>query len=81
MIPIFFIVSGISFDLPALTSSASSMLRLPVFLALLLVVRGVPVLLLYRGAVAPGDRLPFALLSATALPLIVAVTHIGLAIF
>jgi Kef-type K+ transport system membrane component KefB len=79
LIPIFFIVDGVTFDLPALFASASSILRLPVFLALFVVVRGAPVVLLYRGAVARRDWLPLALISATALPLVVAVTQIGLA--
>lgn len=78
LIPIFFIVSGVTFDLPALFESPSSILRLPLFLALFLVVRGLPVPLLYRDAIPPSDRWPLALTSATALPLVVAVTQIGL---
>ncbi len=54
VIPIFFVYSGITFDLPALFESATSALRLPVFLALFLLVRGAPVWLLYRGR----DRRP-----------------------
>ena len=79
LIPIFFIVNGVAFDLPALFESVSSVLRLPVFLALFLVVRGLPVFLLYRKDIPPQDRLPLALTSATALPLVVAVTQIGIA--
>ena len=78
VIPIFFVYSGITFDLPALFESATSALRLPVFLALFLLVRGAPVWLLYRGVIAAHDRLPLALTSATALPLVVAITTIGL---
>jgi Kef-type K+ transport system membrane component KefB len=78
VIPIFFVHSGITFDLPALFESATSALRLPVFLALFLVVRGAPVWILYRGVVAVRDRVPLALTSATALPLVVAITTIGL---
>ncbi len=77
-IPIFFIVSGVKFDLPALFASAESILRLPLFLALFFVVRGAPVLLFYRTDVPRSDRLPLMLTSATALPLVVAVTEIGL---
>ena len=79
LIPIFFVVSGVTLDLPALFSSVSSVMRLPVFLALFLVVRGAPVWLLYRKAIPRADRWPLALTSATALPLVVAVTQIGLA--
>ena len=77
-IPLFFVVTGMRFDLDALFGSAGTILRLPLFLALFLVVRGTPALLLYRRAIPPGDRLPLALYSATALPLVVAVTTIGL---
>ena len=41
-------------------------------------VRGAPVFLLYRTAIPGADRLPLTLYSATALPLVVAVTTIGL---
>jgi len=75
-IPIFFIGSGMKYDLNALISSGTSMLRLPVFLLLFLVVRGLPVLL-YRKDLPRRDLLPMALLSATALPLVMAITQIG----
>jgi Kef-type K+ transport system membrane component KefB len=78
MIPIFFVVTGMNFDLDALFSSMGTVLRLPLFLALFLVVRGLPVLLLYRSAIPARDRLPLAFYSATALPIVVAVTTIGL---
>lgn len=78
LIPIFFIVSGMNFDLDALFSSASAILRLPIFLALFLVVRGLPALLFYRGTLARNDRAALAFYTATALPLVVAVTSIGL---
>jgi Kef-type K+ transport system membrane component KefB len=77
-IPIFFVVSGMSFDLDALTNDAATLLRVPLFLALFLVVRGLPVFLFYRRDVERGELVPLALLSATALPLVVAITEIGL---
>lgn len=77
-IPIFFIASGMSFDLQALFQSASSLLRLPLFLALFLVVRGVPVFI-YRKDLPKADLLPLAFLSSTTLPLVMAVTAIGTA--
>lgn len=76
-IPIFFVVSGIEFDLEALLDSPSSILRVPLFLLLFLVVRGLPALLLYRRDLPRAERLPLALLSSTALPLVVAVTTIA----
>ena len=44
-IPVFFVASGVRFDLDALTSSASTLARVPLFLAVLLLVRGLPALL------------------------------------
>jgi Kef-type K+ transport system membrane component KefB len=77
LIPIFFIVSGMKFQLTALTSSPGALLRVPLFLVLFLVVRGIPALLLYRQDL-PRDQLPpLALFSATALPLVVVITTIG----
>jgi Kef-type K+ transport system membrane component KefB len=77
LIPFFFVTSGMNFDLDALTSSASGMLKLPLFLALFLVVRGTPALLLYRGALAARERLALAFFSATELPLVVAITTLA----
>lgn len=76
MIPIFFVYSGMNFDLEALTSEPVTFLRLPLYLVLFLVVRGVPALLLYRD-LAPRSRAALAFLSATALPLVVVITGIG----
>ena len=75
-IPIFFIVSGMRFDLAALAGTMGSLALLPLFLLLFVLVRGLPALL-YRRELAVRDLLPFALLSATALPLVVAITTIA----
>jgi Kef-type K+ transport system membrane component KefB len=77
LIPFFFVTSGMDFDLDSLLSSAGAMLEVPMFLALFLVVRGTPALLLYRGVLAGRDRLALAFFSATALPLVVAITTIA----
>jgi Kef-type K+ transport system membrane component KefB len=77
LIPFFFVTSGMNFDLDALTSSASGMLDLPLFLALFLIVRGTPALLLYRGVLAARERLALAFFSATELPLVVAITTVA----
>jgi Kef-type K+ transport system membrane component KefB len=79
LVPIFFIVSGMNFHLTALTSSPSALLRVPLFLVLFLVVRGTPALLLYRRGLPTRLRPPLALFSATALPLVVVITTIGVA--
>jgi len=77
-IPFFFIVSGIKFDLEALLSSTETLYKLPLFLALFLVVRGTPALLLYRNVLPEQrDRLALAFYSATALPLVVAIATIA----
>jgi Kef-type K+ transport system membrane component KefB len=76
-IPVFFVSSGILFDLDALFGSASTVARVPLFLALLLVVRGVPALL-YRPALGNRETVVAALLQATSLPFIVAASMIGI---
>ena len=76
-IPFFFVVSGIKFDLSALTEDPLRLLELPLFLGLFLVVRGVPALVLYRGVLDLRDRASLAVFSATALPLVVAITTIA----
>ena len=77
LIPFFFVVSGINFDLTALTDDPIHLLELPLFLALFLVVRGTPALVLYRGVLDAGERAALAVFSATGLPLIVAITTIA----
>lgn len=76
-IPVFFVTSGLRFDLDALVSSAGTLARVPVFLLALLLVRGLPALL-YRGEVGGRQALIAGLLQATSLPFIVAATAIGL---
>jgi Kef-type K+ transport system membrane component KefB len=77
LIPFYFITSGMAFNATALVSSATAMLKLPMFLALFLVVRGTPALLLYRGVLGLRDRFALAFYSATELPLVVAITTIA----
>jgi Kef-type K+ transport system membrane component KefB len=77
LIPFFFITSGMAFDLNALTSSATAALKVPMFVALFLVVRGIPALLLYRSELDLRDRFALAVYSATELPLVVAITTLA----
>jgi Kef-type K+ transport system membrane component KefB len=79
LIPIFFIASGFHFNVRVLFHSPTDFLRVPLFLALLLVVRGLPALALYRKELPRPQRVPLALFSATGLPLIVVITDLGLA--
>jgi Kef-type K+ transport system membrane component KefB len=75
-IPAFFVVSGMRFDLGALTSSASALAQVPIFLVALLLVRGLPALSYNRLVGATGARAA-GLLQATSLPFIVTATMIG----
>ncbi|HEY5155449.1 MAG TPA: cation:proton antiporter, partial [Acidimicrobiales bacterium] len=77
LVPVFFIVSGMNFDLDALINEPATLIRLPLFLGLFLVVRGVPALLLYRKDVERSELMPLALFSGTALPLVVVITTLG----
>jgi Kef-type K+ transport system membrane component KefB len=79
LIPIFFIASGFSFNVRVLFHSPTDLLRVPLFLALLLVVRGLPALVLYRKDLPRQQRTALALFSATGLPLIVVITDLGIA--
>lgn len=79
-IPIFFVASGLNFDLHALTSHPSALIAVPLMLLGLLLARGLPALL-YRGVIPEPRRLTAAaLLQSTSLPFIVAATQIGVAI-
>jgi Kef-type K+ transport system membrane component KefB len=75
-VPIFFVTTGLLYDLHALLSSRLALLQLPLFLGLFLVVRGLPALLV-RGDLDGPTRFALALVSATQLPLVVAIAEIG----
>ena len=79
LVPIFFISSGMRFDLNALLDDPSTLALVPVFLAALLFVRGVPAIV-YRPLVGTRSSVAAGLLQATSLPFIVAATQIGLSI-
>jgi Kef-type K+ transport system membrane component KefB len=76
-IPVFFVTSGVRFDLDALVAEASNLAMVPIFLAALLVVRGVPALL-YRRVLDARRTAVAGILQATSLPFIVAASAIGL---
>ncbi|MBA3429289.1 MAG: cation:proton antiporter [Actinobacteria bacterium] len=76
-IPVFFVASGIQFDLDALLGSTSTLARVPLFLAALIVVRGLPALL-YRRTIGNRRAVVAGLLQATSLPFIVAASMIGI---
>src|SRR6266700_3001481 len=76
LVPVFFVSSGIRLNLTGLLHSPSALVRVPLFLLALLVIRGLPALL---GLRANGTRptLALGLLQATSLPFIVTATQIG----
>ena len=79
VIPVFFVASGMEFDLEALLHRPSTLALVPIFLLALLVARGAPALL-YRSTVGTSGSLAAGLLQATSLPFIVAGTSIGVSL-
>jgi len=75
LIPIFFVYSGMTIDIDAI---AAAPLRLLMFFGLMVVVRGLPALLIYIGVLSLRERVQTMLVTATALPLVVALAEIGL---
>jgi Kef-type K+ transport system membrane component KefB len=76
-IPIFFITTGIRFDLGGIASSTTALIQIPFFLAILLITRGAPTLL-YKDEFNAEERQTLAFSSATALPVLIALTDIGI---
>jgi len=66
-----------AFNVHELFSNSSALLKLPLFVALFLVVRGAPAMLLYRSVLGLRDRSALAVFCATELPLVVAITTIA----
>lgn len=77
LVPVFFIYTGVTFDLSALTTNPILLLAVPVVLIVLLLVRGLASMLAAPPGSSRRDRIAVAFLGATALPIIVAVTAIG----
>ncbi|WP_243057446.1 cation:proton antiporter [Nocardioides sp. SR21] len=74
-IPVFFVFSGMGLDIDSIMEAPA---RLFVFFGLLLAVRGVPALFLYRRELDGRQRVQMMLLTATSLPLMVALSEVGL---
>ena len=77
-VPFFFTVSGMTLDITAFASPAG-LLRTLLFCVLMLLVRGTPALILYRRRLDARSRRALALLSATQLPLVLAITALATA--
>ena len=76
VVPVFFITSGLRFDLNALFDSPSALARIPLFLLAILLVRAVPAAL-YVRTVGTRAAVAAGLLQATTLPFLVTATQIG----
>ncbi|MFM9162738.1 MAG: cation:proton antiporter, partial [Methylocystis sp.] len=75
-VPLFFVVSGVTFNLPLLVSSPSSIFQFLIFCLIFIFIRLVP-LCLYQRHLPQKDVLAQGLLSSTTLPLVVAITYLG----
>jgi Kef-type K+ transport system membrane component KefB len=75
-IPVFFVTTGVRFDLNALFASASTVARVPLFLLAIYVVRGIPAFV-YVRLLGRARSVIAGILQATSLPFIVAATQIG----
>src|SRR6478736_922291 len=73
-IPVFFVSSGMTLDVVSILENPA---RLLVFFLLLLGVRGLPALLVYRKTLTARQRVQMMFLTATSLPLLVALSVIG----
>jgi flagellin-like protein len=77
LVPIFFIYTGVTFDLAALFANPWTMALLVLGVVMLLLVRGLPSLLAAPPGSSRRDLVATAFFGATGLPIIVAVTAIG----
>jgi Kef-type K+ transport system membrane component KefB len=77
LVPFFFVVSGMRFDLKSLVSKPSALLLIPGCLLLFLLIRGLPTFLLHRRDLPAHQQQALALLASSALPLVVVITNIG----
>lgn len=76
-IPIFFIMVGVGFDLPALLSSRSALLLVPLLIGIAYLVKSIPTLI-YRLEYSWRETLAAGVLLSSRLSLIIAASAIGL---
>jgi len=74
-IPVFFISSGMTLDVAGIIHNP---LRVILFFLLLLVSRGLPAMVIYRKVLAVRERIEMTFITATAMPLLIALAEIGL---
>jgi Kef-type K+ transport system membrane component KefB len=75
-VPVFFVATGVGFELKALFANATTIARVPIFLAALLLARGLPALV-YKSLTTRTQALAAALLQATSLSFLVVAGQIG----
>jgi len=75
-VPVFFVATGVGFELKALFANATTLARVPIFLAALLLARGLPTLV-YKSLTTRTQALAAALLQATSLSFLVVAGQIG----
>jgi Kef-type K+ transport system membrane component KefB len=73
-IPIFFVYSGMTLDIDAIIANPAPVV---IFLVVIFVVRGLPALFWYRNALPRIERVQMVFITATTLPLLVALTAVG----
>jgi len=73
-IPIFFVYSGMTLDVDAIVANPLPMLA---FFVVLFVVRGLPALFWYRKELPRIEQVQLVFITATTLPLLVALTSVG----
>jgi Kef-type K+ transport system membrane component KefB len=73
-IPLFFVASGMTLDIESILKDPARML---IFLVLLLVVRGLPSLLVYKNVLPVLKRIEMTFITATTMPLLIALAAIG----
>jgi len=76
-IPIFFVTTGVQFDLNALFADASTVARVPLFLVAIYLARGLPALV-YVRLLGRFRSVIAGVLQSTSLPFVVAAAQIGL---
>ena len=77
-VPVFFVATGVRFELNALFASPTNLARVPIFLTALFIARGLPALV-YRSLTTRTQTLAAALLQATSLSFLVVAGQIGVA--
>jgi Kef-type K+ transport system membrane component KefB len=78
LVPVFFIATGVQFDVRALVHHPAALVEVPLFLLALLVVRGVPAVA-YVRLIGRRQAASAGLMQATTLTFVIVATQIGIA--